>query len=142
LLRVARVLYVLDSVPQFEVIFSTFAKLIPQFALVTGVLVATFYLWAEIGTLIFGGLIYSSNPLMINSQYASSGYWANNFNDFYSGLVVLFELLVNNNWNVLMDGFVSITSDWARVFFISVVSFLLPSCPPGMTEKLSMDQMS
>eukprot|EP00501_MAST-03F_sp_TOSAG23-6_P000298 GSMAST32.ASY1.ANO1.305.1 assembled CDS len=47
-------------------------------------------------------------------------YYPNNFNDFASGLVTLFELLVVNNWFIIMDGFAAATgSDWSRWFFIS-----------------------
>jgi two pore calcium channel protein 2 len=35
---------------------------------------------------------------MAASCYAQDNYWANNFNDFASSLVTLFELLMVNNW--------------------------------------------
>merc|ERR1712070_1245949 len=43
----------------------------------------------------------------------------NNFNDFASSLVTLFELLVVNNWHVLMSGFIAVTSPWCRWYFVS-----------------------
>jgi len=43
----------------------------------------------------------------------------NNFNDFGSACVTLFELLVVNNWQVLMGGFVAVRGTQARVFFIT-----------------------
>ena len=33
--------------------------------------------------------------------------------------MTLFELLVVNNWNVIMDQAVAVSSDWARIYFIS-----------------------
>jgi len=32
--------------------------------------------------------------------------------------VTLFELMVVNNWFVIMDGFVAVTNDWARLYFM------------------------
>ena len=33
--------------------------------------------------------------------------------------MTLFELLVVNNWNVIMDQAVAVSNDWARIYFIS-----------------------
>ena len=32
--------------------------------------------------------------------------------------VTLFELMVVNNWHVIMNGFVAVTSEWSRLFFM------------------------
>jgi two pore calcium channel protein len=44
-------------------------------------------------------------------------YIYNNFNDFPSGLVTLFELMVVNNWWVIAEMYVDVTSKWSRLFF-------------------------
>jgi hypothetical protein len=73
---------------------------------------------------IFGGLI-TTNPTDPNyaklnaTDYGRSGYYANNFNDMWSGFVTLFELLVANNWFVLVDGFQAVTGVSSRFFFVS-----------------------
>ncbi|KDO28315.1 hypothetical protein SPRG_06365 [Saprolegnia parasitica CBS 223.65] len=51
--------------------------------------------------------------------YTQDGYMANNFNDMASGMVLLFELLIVNNWFVLADGFVCVTSKYARWYFVT-----------------------
>jgi hypothetical protein len=84
------------------------------------VLIATFYLFAEIALVWFGGVIYPEHPELAASPFGESNYFVMNFNDFFSSMITLFALLVNNNWNVIQAGFViaSPSADWARVFFL------------------------
>ena len=41
-------------------------------------------------------------------------------NDMAGGMVLLFELLIVNNWFVLVDGFTSVSpfGNWARIYFV------------------------
>ena len=73
-----------------------------------------FYVYAQLGIVIFGGRIRTDVAGQPNVEYA-----LNNFNDFGSALVTLFELLVVNNWNVIMDQAVAVSNDWARIYFVS-----------------------
>ena len=46
-------------------------------------------------------------------------YYPNNFNDFLSGIVTLFELMIVNNWFVIADGITAAYgSEYARAYFI------------------------
>lgn len=76
-------------------------------------------IYTYLGIALFGGRIRISNPLLNGTQYARAGYYPNNFNDFPSGMITLFEILVVNNWNVIMEGFVATSSQWAYLFFVS-----------------------
>jgi hypothetical protein len=73
--------------------------------------------------------IQLKNPQLQGSEYAALGYYRNNFNDIVSSFIVLFELMVVNQWHVIADGFVILTSKYARVYFVtyhmtSVVIFM------------------
>merc|ERR1712137_1004476 len=81
------------------------------------VLWATMYVFAQVGMLLFGGEIYSTNPRLVETTFATSNYWANNFNDLASSLVTLFELLVVNNWFIILDGAAAATTGAAKIFF-------------------------
>eukprot|EP00911_Craspedida_sp_UC1_P000335 UC1_evm1s257 len=63
--------------------------------------------------------IHAKNPKLIGSQYAADGYYANNFNDIVSSFILLFELMVVNQWHVLTQGFVDVTSEASRFYFLS-----------------------
>ena len=70
------------------------------------------------------------DPAGVCSAPLATSYFGNNFNDFPSGLVVLFELMVVNNWWVIMDGIAASTTcatganhmstcTWAKGYFVS-----------------------
>jgi hypothetical protein len=74
---------------------------------------------------VFGGLITRdpSNPLserLRGTDFASAGYWANNFNDLLAGFNVLFNLLVVNNWTTQADGILAVTgTKLSRYYFLA-----------------------
>ena len=113
-LRALRMLRLLASVERFNAIYRHFVRLLPAFSALFGALWALFYVYAQLGIVIFGGRIRTDVAGQPNVAYA-----LNNFNDFGSALVTLFELLVVNNWNVIMDQAVAVSNDWARIYFVS-----------------------
>lgn len=56
--------------------------------------------YAAIGMQIFGGKLVVGDPRLAAIAYGTSNYYSNNFNDFGSSLVTLFELLIVNNVRV------------------------------------------
>lgn len=76
-------------------------------------------LFSVAGVHVFGGLVFVGNPRLDTTEYASSGLWVYNFNDYGSAMVTSFNLCVVNNWHVVMDGYAAATdSPWSRAFFI------------------------
>jgi hypothetical protein len=67
--------------------------------------------------------IYEGNEALEGTPFDASNYYGVNFNDFASGMVFLFQLLIANNWNVFMDAVVLVSGDdvggWARLYCIS-----------------------
>ncbi|KAH8053617.1 hypothetical protein JL722_9462 [Aureococcus anophagefferens] len=88
------------------------------------------FVFSALGQMVFGGKI-TTDPRNPHSDkiarraplYASAadgvGYYDNNFNDMFSGVVLLFELLMVNNWHVLVSAFVAVSSRYARLFFVA-----------------------
>ncbi|WAR19030.1 TPC1-like protein, partial [Mya arenaria] len=60
-----------------------------------------------------------NNPALNGSVYSANRYCSLNFNDVISSLVLLAALLIGNNWHVICDGFVQVTSIAARIYFMS-----------------------
>ena len=54
----------------------------------------------------------------------------NNFDNILRSMVTLFELTVINNWFVIMEGFVFVTNDWTRLFFMSFYLMILVRFQP------------
>jgi len=83
-----------------------------------------YYLFAVLGQYYFGGLIYTTNPTLVGTNFASGAFWPLNFNDLPSGFVTLFALMIVNNWYEIAQGFMLAThSNFAAVYF--VVFFLI-----------------
>ena len=63
--------------------------------------------------------LYCGNPLLKPSEFYRDHYCSNNFNDVIKSFVTLFELMVVNQWHVITEGHVLVTSKAARLFFFS-----------------------
>jgi len=120
IVRLLRCLRLLVAVRRFNTIFATFLQLVPAFVTLFGMLFALMTLYAQLGVQAFGGKIYVGNPDLKDTMFAKDDYYVNNFNDYGSAMVTLFELLAVNHWNVIMDGVVATTgSKYYRLYFIS-----------------------
>ena len=51
-------------------------------------------------------------------SYEQLNYWSNNFDDFSSSLVVLWNVMVVNNWHVFLGAFSRFTNKWSQLYFI------------------------
>lgn len=126
LVRFARVGRLLATIKRFNVIFATFLQLLPSFTTLFLMISALFYVYAAIGVDVFGGKVRVDHPLLQpnstdpdGAAFGQAGYYANNFNDFASALVTLFELMVVNNWFVIMNGVTVVSHKYAPLYFIS-----------------------
>ena len=75
---------------------------------------------------LFHGKIHSDsssgncgNMKLSGSEFASNGYCDCNFNDLSSAMVLLFQLMVVNQWHVITLGHVLVPSQWAKLFFLA-----------------------
>jgi len=101
-------------------VFDHFLRLLPAFAGLIGALVVLFTLYAQMGVLLFGGKLNRTDWARTTSLVETPPlYVLCNFNDFGSAILTLFELLVVNNWHVIMGSVVALTSEASRIYFIS-----------------------
>ena len=94
---------------------------------------------------------------LLHTDFSDNNYWANNFNDMFSAMNVLFNLLVINNWTQCEAGFEAVTgTKWVRLFFLSfhlfgvilvnnlVVAFIISSFLeqlPIVTQRAAEDEV-
>ncbi|KAH3859383.1 two pore channel protein 1-like [Dreissena polymorpha] len=132
--RIFRILRCLREFERFRIIFGAVFNV--SFLIITycGILFIVFYCFAIIGIEVFSGKIefleYNqssptfkqktcNNAALNGSMYSTSRYCGINFNDIVSAHVLLASLLVVNNWHVICDGYVLVTSKVARIYFMS-----------------------
>ena len=82
------------------------------------------FAFAALGVELFGGLI-NRDPaapqyaILNQTDFGAAEYWPNSCNDLASCCVVNFELLIVNNWQVVADGYAAVTTQWAKLYFVS-----------------------
>eukprot|EP00964_Phaeocystis_antarctica_P120964 scaffold84692_cov66-Phaeocystis_antarctica.AAC.3 len=127
-LRLFRLLRLLRKVHAFNVIASTFFRLLPAATTLLKTSGLLMFVFSSLGLQLFGGLITTDTSgalvpaelveALAESDFGTNGYYANSFNDLPSGILTLFELSVVNNWFVIADGYVAVRGKHARWFFV------------------------
>jgi len=122
--RVLRLLRLLIAIPQFQVTGRIFTDLSPVASRVFLLLMVIMYVFSAIGMQCFGGLVTRDPNNQISyrlkdTDFADNEYWGNSFNDMLSGMNVLFNLLVVNNWPEEADGILAVSGTrLSRYFFV------------------------
>ncbi|KAE9231894.1 hypothetical protein PF002_g12553 [Phytophthora fragariae] len=119
LFRFLRCLRLLVALQALSSMFAIVVRLIPAFLTLYGMLGMLMYAYAAVGMQLFGGKLVVGDPRLAGITYGQANFYSNNFNDFASSLTTLFELLIVNNWFVTMEGAVTVTSKWSRIYFVS-----------------------
>lgn len=118
--RLLRLIRLLLRVERYRVIISTFLKLIPRLTPYLGMIFCLMCLYCSLGVQLFGGLVNSGNTTLQTTGLYENDYLVHNFNDYPTGMVTLFELLVMGNWQVWLESFVTLSGSWwASIYFIS-----------------------
>ncbi|XP_046713945.1 two pore channel protein 2 isoform X2 [Silurus meridionalis] len=131
MLIVFRFLRIIPEIKLMALVASTVVDLVKNLRAFAGILVLVYYVYAVIGMWLFRGAITppgsssansangTSNFTMECGSYEQLEYWPNNFDDFASSLVLLYDVMVVNNWQVFMDAYTRYTSEWSKVYFVS-----------------------
>jgi len=122
LFRVIRIVRVLSLSKRARAILNTVGRLTPALRSLFMILISIYYLFAIVGVGFFKDVIrkgHMSEEFM-RTYYAQNNYWENNFNDIMHAFVLLFEIMIVNNWNLTVEAFVVATgTNWTRVYFVA-----------------------
>ncbi|KAM9562192.1 two pore channel protein 2-like [Guaruba guarouba] len=132
ILRVLRLIRIVDSIRRFRVIMNTLINIVPTMLTFGGLTLVVYCVFAIIGMELFHGKIQffpansnaphaleCGNPALKDSLFARGKYCKNNFNNFASSFIVLMELTVVNQWHVFANGFANVTVQPAKLYFIA-----------------------
>ncbi|XP_062405531.1 two pore channel protein 2-like isoform X2 [Sardina pilchardus] len=128
-----RFLRIISDIKLMALVASTLVDLVKNLRAFAGILVVVYYVYAVLGIWLFKGAIspptndstnssmeiVSANFSMLCGTYEQLEYWPNNFDDFASSLVLLYNIMVVNNWHVFTDAFTRYTTEWSKVYFVS-----------------------
>ncbi|XP_058257045.1 two pore channel protein 2 [Hemibagrus wyckioides] len=134
MLIVFRFLRIIPEIKLMALVASTLVDLVKNLRAFAGILVVVYYVYAVIGIWLFQGAITPPLSSVANSSSSENGtsnftmecgsyeqleYWPNNFDDFASSLVLLYDVMVVNNWQVFMDAYTRYSTEWSKVYFVS-----------------------
>ncbi|XP_040893116.1 two pore segment channel 3 isoform X2 [Toxotes jaculatrix] len=131
ILRVLRLIRVVDSIKRFRTIINTLIRIGPAILTFGQLIIVVYYIFAMVGMELFKNRVkfygadssdpakaYCGNPLLNGTDFAQLDYCKNNFNNVVSSFILLMELTVVNQWHVLSSGFTAVTHMSARIFFV------------------------
>ncbi|XP_078141100.1 two pore channel protein 2 [Centroberyx gerrardi] len=136
MLIVFRFLRIIPDIKLMALVASTLLDLVKNLRAFAGVLVVVYYVFAVFGIWLFEGAItpppthmmsmmsnsttenITSNFSYACGTYEELGYWPNNFNDFAASIILLYNIMVVNNWQAFMEAYSRYTTDWAKVYFV------------------------
>uniref|UniRef100_A0A7N8X8S9 Two pore segment channel 3 n=1 Tax=Mastacembelus armatus TaxID=205130 RepID=A0A7N8X8S9_9TELE len=127
ILRVLRLIRVVDSIGRFRTIINTLIRIGPAILTFGQLILVVYYIFAMVGMELFKEKVkfydedsndpakaYCGNPLLKGTTFAQLNYCKNNFNNVMSSFILLVELTVVNQCN----GFATVTHVSARIFFV------------------------
>lgn len=124
--RCIRIVRILFNSDHFRPILKGFFEIVKVMYNLFGIVSLIFYPFAILGMALFAGKV-TPETVSHTCDYHILNYYLNNFDNVFHAYVTQFELLVVNNWQVIMYGHISATGHWAAIFFMTfyVVNVLL-----------------
>ncbi|XP_035508026.1 two pore calcium channel protein 2 [Morone saxatilis] len=134
MLIVFRFLRIIPDIKLMALVASTLLDLVKNLRAFAGILVVVYYVFAVFGIWLFEGAIkpppemsvlsnttmenITSNFSMECGTYEQLGYWPNNFDDFAAAIILLYDVMIVNNWQAFMDAYSRYTTDWSKIYFV------------------------
>ncbi|CAL1534837.1 unnamed protein product [Lymnaea stagnalis] len=122
-LIIVRLFKAIPHIRSMSLIVMVLVDLLRNMKAFAGILVAIYYVFAIFGMQLFQGKIkYEpefANKTFPCGTYEQMNYWPNNFDDFFSSIVVLWDVMVVNNWMVFLQVYRDKTSPWSYLYFVA-----------------------
>ena len=78
-----------------------------------------YYEFAVLGMTIFRNIKFiDGNAMTRCGSYENLYYYPYNFEDFLSSMVTLWNLMIVNNWHIIVDAYVRVTASAATIYFV------------------------
>ena len=124
ILVVLRLLKVVFHFKSLSFLIGTVLDLVKNLRGFVGIMVIIYYLFALLGMELFLDTVdekLNDNSSQVNvcGTFENSTFFANNFHDFASSLVVLWDTMIGNNWMVFLEAFARASGWWTHLYFIA-----------------------
>ncbi|XP_002122201.2 LOW QUALITY PROTEIN: two pore channel protein 2 [Ciona intestinalis] len=141
ILILLRLLRIIPNFKPMALVTNVMVQIIRSLRSFMGIIILIYYVFAIIGMMAFEKAIDPPPGLKPNTNYdvitnvpdttltppnaykcgtyQQLEYWANNFDDFAASLVVLWDVMVVNNWGVFLTAFKDMVSPWSQIYFVA-----------------------
>lgn len=135
MLIVFRFLRIIPDIKLMALVASTLMDLLKNLRAFAGILVVVYYVFAVFGIWLFEGAIkppllpsvptnssmenITTNFSMACGTYEQLEYWPNNFDDFGAAIILLYDVMIVNNWQAFIEAYSRYTSEWSKIYFVS-----------------------
>lgn len=135
MLIVFRFLRIIPDIKLMALVASTLLDLVKNLRAFAGILVVVYYMFAVFGIWLFEGAIKPPPNMRVISNssmeiittnfsvecgtYEQLNYWPNNFDDFAAAIILLYDVMVVNNWQAFMEAYSRYTTEWSKIYFVS-----------------------
>lgn len=126
ILIMVRLLRIIWHIKAMAIVAHTLVDLVKNLQSFGGIIVVIYYSFAILGMELFQDKIkYNITEIETLRRYNTCGtyeqldYWANNFDDFAAAIVVLWDVMVVNNWFVFLDAYAHYTNKVSYIYFIA-----------------------
>jgi two pore calcium channel protein 2 len=126
---VFRLLRIVAHIKSLRILVNIIMDLFKNLSGFAGLMVIVYYLFALMGMLLFEDVDGASSKIDNDHMkwrdkcgtFDNLVYYANNFHDFGSSLIILWDIMVVNNWFIFLDKFArdSVLGGWSRLYFIA-----------------------
>ncbi|KAK9542513.1 hypothetical protein VZT92_000369 [Zoarces viviparus] len=134
MLIVFRFLRIIPDIKLMALVASTVLDLVKNLRAFAGILLVVYYVFAVIGIWLFEGAIQppsemsvltntsmeniTSNFSMQCGTYEQLEYWPNNFDDFAAAIILLYNVMIVNNWQAFLEAYSRHTTEWSKIYFV------------------------
>ena len=119
---IIRMLRIIPHIPALRRITMTIFHLFKNLRAYLGLMACVYYFFAILGMMTFESVTFypTDHDASVCGTYQQSQYYANNFKDFFASLVVLYDVMVVNNWHILLTAYSAkfSPSPWPQIFFV------------------------
>ncbi|KAL3683310.1 hypothetical protein R1sor_001332 [Riccia sorocarpa] len=120
IVRSFRAVVIFSYFERWKLLSETLLRMVSACAPVLGMQFCICSVFSLLGVHLFAGFVYKDNVHLQGTQYAASGLWVMNYNDYASAMATTLNLCVVGNWYIIMEGYAAATqNDWSRVYFIA-----------------------
>ncbi|XP_056268387.1 two pore channel protein 2 isoform X2 [Pseudoliparis swirei] len=134
MLIVFRFLRIIPDIKLMALVASTLLDLVKNLRAYAGILMVVYYVYAVFGIWLFEGVIkpppemsgisntsmenITSNFSMQCGTYEQLEYWPNNFDDFAAAIILLYNVMIVNNWQAFLEVYSRHTTGWSKIYFV------------------------